>query len=126
MEIFGETIRNLRTAQKRSLREVASRVGISPAYLSRIEHGKEGPPSPEVILELCKSLNAEPDALFPLTQKADPEIVRFLGEQPQVLRLIRYLKLGKFTETEIREIIKYAEKLKLEPSPNDQNPAPIL
>jgi transcriptional regulator with XRE-family HTH domain len=119
MDIFGETIRNLRNAQKLSLRVVAARVGISPAYLSRIEHGKEGPPSPEVILELCKSLNAEPDALFPLTSKADPNIVAFLNEQPQILRLIRYLKLGKFTEAQIKEIIRFAEQLKLEaPSKN--------
>ncbi|MDR2437089.1 MAG: helix-turn-helix domain-containing protein [Endomicrobium sp.] len=112
MEAFGETIRNLRNAQKRSLREVAARVGISPAYLSRIEHGKEAPPSPEVILELCKSLNAEPDALFPLTHKADPDIVKFINEQPLMLRLIRYLKLAKFSETEIKEVLRFAEKLK--------------
>jgi transcriptional regulator with XRE-family HTH domain len=118
MQVFGETIRNLRNAQKRSLREVAARVGISPAYLSRIEHGKEGPPSAVVILELCKSLNAEPDAVFPLTQKLDPNIVQFLNEQPQILRLIRYLKLGKFSDTDVKEIIRFAENLKLDTSSN--------
>jgi transcriptional regulator with XRE-family HTH domain len=122
MQEFGETIKKLRNSQKLSLREVAGRVGITRTYLSRIEHGKEGPPSPEVILELCKSLNAEPDALFPLTRKVDPEIVSFLSEQPQVLRLIRYLKLGRFQESDIKEIIRYAEKLKLEPIRKSTSP----
>jgi predicted transcriptional regulator len=49
MKNFGETIRDLRVAQDFGLRETASKVGISPAYLSRIERGKERPPRPEVI-----------------------------------------------------------------------------
>ncbi|MBK6918537.1 MAG: helix-turn-helix transcriptional regulator [Deltaproteobacteria bacterium] len=36
-ERFGERIRRLRTEQKLGLREFATKVGISPTYLSRIE-----------------------------------------------------------------------------------------
>ena len=59
MKNFGESIRDLRLAQDFGLRETATKVGISPAYLSRIERGKEGPPWPEVIKKLAKVLAAE-------------------------------------------------------------------
>ena len=61
MKNFGETLRDLRVAQDLGLRETATKVGISPAYLSRIERGKERPPRPEVIKELAKVLAADPD-----------------------------------------------------------------
>ena len=64
MSSFGETIRDLRVAQSLGLREAAGLVGISPAYLSRIERGKESPPRPEVIKALAKVLAADPDVLF--------------------------------------------------------------
>ena len=43
MNEFGRTVRKIRLAQNRGLRETASDIGISPAYLSRIERGKEPP-----------------------------------------------------------------------------------
>ncbi|WP_353632699.1 helix-turn-helix transcriptional regulator [Escherichia coli] len=76
MKNFGETIRDLRVAQGLGLRETAIKVGISPAYLSRIERGKERPPRPEVIKELAKILAADPDVLFRLSSSTDPEVVR--------------------------------------------------
>ena len=42
---FGEVVREMREAQGQGLRVVAERLGISPAYLSRIERGKERPPN---------------------------------------------------------------------------------
>ncbi|MDR2199010.1 MAG: helix-turn-helix domain-containing protein [Deltaproteobacteria bacterium] len=112
MKIFGETVRGLRNSRKLSLRELASKAGISPAYLSRIEHGKEGPPSPEIIKEICNVLDADPDDLFPLTRKADPDIVKYLNERPRLLRFIRFLQLNKFSDQEIDELISSAEKSK--------------
>ena len=51
MKNFGETIRDLRTAQDLGLRETAIKAGISPAYLSRIERGIWPPPQDADILE---------------------------------------------------------------------------
>ena len=45
---FGETIREIRQAQEMGLRAAASRLGILPAYLSRIERGRERPLKPEL------------------------------------------------------------------------------
>ena len=49
MKPFGETIREMRMAQEMGLRRAAERLGISPAYLSRVERGKERPPRPDLV-----------------------------------------------------------------------------
>lgn len=112
MKNFGETIRDLRVAQDLGLRETATKVGISPAYLSRIERGKERPPRPEVIKELAKVLAADPDVLFRLSSSTDPEVVDYLHDQPEVMNLLRYIKAASFTEDEIKSLIRTAESIK--------------
>ena len=112
MKNFGETIRDLRIAQDFGLRETATKVGISPAYLSRIERGKEGPPRPEVIKKLAKVLAADPDVLFRLSSSTDPEIVDYLHDQPEVMNLLRLIKDANFTGAEIKSLILAAEGIK--------------
>ena len=112
MKNFGETIRDLRVAQDLGLRETATKVGISPAYLSRIERGKDSPPRPEIIKELAKLLAADPDVLFRLSSSTDPEVVDYLHEQPEVMNLLRYIKETHFTEDEIISLVKAAETIK--------------
>ena len=112
MRNFGETIRDLRVAQNLGLRETATKVGISPAYLSRIERGKERPPRPEVIKELAKALAADPDVLFRLSSSTDPEVVDYLHDQPNAMNLLRYIKEASFTGEEIELLIQAAENIK--------------
>lgn len=104
MKNFGETIRELRVAQNLGLRETATKVNISPTYLSRIERGKEYPPRPEVIKELAHVLAADPDVLFRLSSSTDPEIVSFLHDQPAVMNLLRYIKEADLSDTEIEQL----------------------
>lgn len=112
MKDFGETLRNLRLAQDLGLRETATMVGISPAYLSRIERGKENPPKPEIIKKLSKVLAADPDVLFRLSSSTDPEVANYIHEQPGVIKLLRYIKTNNFTETEIKNLIQHAINIK--------------
>lgn len=116
MKAFGETIRDLRSAQDLGLRETAGLVGISPAYLSRIERGKEHPPSPEIIKALAKTLAADPDVLFRLSSSTDPEIVDYLHENPEAMNLIRFIKEAGLTSQSIEQLMGTAKEL----SDNDQ------
>jgi len=116
MKAFGETIRDLRSAQDLGLRETAGLVGISPAYLSRIERGKERPPSPEIIKALAKTLAADPDVLFRLSSSTDPEIVDYLHENPEAMNLIRYIKEAGLTSQSIEQLMGTAKEI----SDNDQ------
>ena len=112
MKNFGETIRELRIAQDLGLRETAVMVGISPAYLSRIERGKERPPRPEIIKVLAKLLAADPDVLFRLSSSTDPEIVDFLHDQPEAMNLIRFIVENRFSPNKIEQLLKSAQSIK--------------
>jgi transcriptional regulator with XRE-family HTH domain len=112
MKHFGETIRDLRVAQDLGLREMAIKIGISPAYLSRIERGKEHPPRPEVIKEMAKLLAADPDVLFRLSSSTDPDIVTFLHDQPEAMQLLRYVKDCHFTTDDLRKLYEAAKEIK--------------
>jgi transcriptional regulator with XRE-family HTH domain len=118
MKNFGETLRELRVAQNLGLREMAVKVDISPAYLSRIERGKERPPKPEVIKKFARILAADPDVLFRLSSSTDPEVVDFLHEQPEAMNLLRFIKQSDFTSKELESLLKAAEKIKTQSTVN--------
>jgi len=113
MKNFGETIRDLRVAQDLGLRETATLVRISPAYLSRIERGKESPPRPEIIKALAKVLAADPDVLFRLSSSTDPEVVEFLHDRPEVMRLLHLIMNNNFTEEEVEQLHQQANCIKI-------------
>ena len=112
MKNFGETIRELRVAQDLGLRETAMKIGISPAYLSRIERDKERPPRPDIIKVMAKVLAADPDVLFRMSSSTDPEIVDYLHTKSEAMNLLRFLKDADFTENEIKDLIQVAENIK--------------
>jgi transcriptional regulator with XRE-family HTH domain len=112
MKNFGETIRELRLAQDLGLRETAAKVGISPAYLSRIERGKETPPRPEVIKELAKLLAADPDVLFRVASSTDPDVLDFLRQCPEALHLLRVVKDAGLSKAQMEELVRAAEEIK--------------
>jgi transcriptional regulator with XRE-family HTH domain len=112
MNNFGDTVRELRRAQELGLRETAAKIGISPAYLSRIERGKEHPPKAETIKALAKTLAADPDVLFRLSSSTDPELTDFLRARPRVMHLIRYINEVRFTEMEVERLIEAAEGIR--------------
>lgn len=112
MKSFGKTLRELRVAQQRGLRETAGKVGISPAYLSRIERGMEKPPRPEVIKDLAQVLAADPDVLFRLSSATDPDVVDYLHGQPEALSLLRYIKDAGFSQAEIKQLQRAAERIR--------------
>ncbi|PPD34093.1 MAG: transcriptional regulator [Methylomonas sp.] len=122
MNNFGETLRDLRVAQDLGLRETATKVGISPAYLSRIERGKEKPPRPEIIKALAKELAADPDVLFRLSSSTDPDVVDFLHENQDAMQLLRLIKDASFSDIEMKQLIDVAENLKKSQQTNSLSP----
>ena len=54
-ELLGESLRELRNADRRTLREVSSSARVSLGYLSEIERGQKEPSS-ELLNAICGSL----------------------------------------------------------------------
>ena len=53
MTPFGKKLRELRTQKGVTLQEQARFLGVSPAYISALEHGQRGRPSPAFVDQIC-------------------------------------------------------------------------
>ena len=54
MTPFGERVRSLRKARGITLKQMAGALELSPAYLSALEHGHRGQPSPALVVQICE------------------------------------------------------------------------
>jgi len=101
---FGETIRVLREAQKIGLRTAAEQLEISPAYLSRIERGRERPPRPELIRKMATLFGGDADVLFRLAQSTDPELAGYVNSIPGVPEFLRTAMAAKLTSQDFEHL----------------------
>ena len=95
---FGNYIREKRNALREentrfSLRQVADRVELEPAYLSKIERNEVRPPSENKIRKIAKELDEDPDVLLALAGKVGTELQEIIRRRPKLFSdLIRELK----------------------------------
>ena len=106
---FGSTLRNLRRQQGLGLRMAAEELGVSAAYLSRIEQGKEPPPRPEVIGRMATLLGGG-DALFILAEVAEPHITEFLAKTPSARNFLRSVISAGWTDEDFLRLTSYIER----------------
>ena len=98
MTNFGPTIRGIRERLRRddrrySVRQVAQRVGIEPAYLSKIERGEVAPPSEATTVRLARELYEDPDVMLALAGKVSTDLQAIIRRRPRLFAdLIRQLK----------------------------------
>lgn len=96
---FGDFIRSLRERRLEkdgsfTLRQVAVRCGITPAYLSRVERGEVAPPGEETLLRLARELGEEPDVVLALAGKISSDLRDVILARPKLFaELIRAIKL---------------------------------
>ena len=94
----GQYIRERREALRKqdrrySLRQVAHRIGVEPAYLSKIERDEVAPPSEAKILALAEDLGEDPDILLALAGKVSTDLLDIIRKRPRLFAdLLRELK----------------------------------
>ena len=84
----------LRTRDRQySLRQVAIRIGIEPAYLSKVEREEVAPPSEATICRLAEDLGEDPDILLAMGGKVSSDLQEIIRKRPKLFAdLIRELK----------------------------------
>jgi transcriptional regulator with XRE-family HTH domain len=102
-ETFSEYIKKVRKSKKFSLRKLSSLSGISNAYLSQLETGKRGLPSPEIIKNLAASLDVSYELLL---EKAGYLNIDLKDELKDWNLYGQQLKEEGYSLTEIMELIK--------------------
>ncbi|HET6463539.1 MAG TPA: PTS sugar transporter subunit IIA [Candidatus Krumholzibacteria bacterium] len=105
---FGPTIRLLRQAKGISLRELARQLGVSPAFLSQIEAGRQHKIPRARIVQVAEMLGVEEGYLLSTARQMHPELLKFMSETPEAAEfMIAAMRGGLEAEdfTQLREII---------------------
>ena len=95
---FGKYLRARRQALREndarySVRQVAQRVGIEPAYLSKVERDEVAPPSEATIRRLAAELTEDADVLLALGGKVSSDLQEIIRTRPELFaELLRELK----------------------------------
>ena len=110
MTPFGQRVRALREARGMSLAQMAEGLGVSPAYLSALEHGKRGRPTFTLIqgaIHLLGVIWDEADELVRLADLSHPRVViDTAGLEPEATLLANRLsrEIGLLEVEDLRRL----------------------
>ena len=111
MTPFGERVRALRHARGVSQKEMAAALGVSPAYLSALEHGRRGRPTWAMLQKILGYLYIiwdEAEELTRLAETSDPRaVIDTSGLSPRATELANLLagRIAQLTEPELEQMI---------------------
>jgi len=98
MKRFGAHIRELREellkdSKEFSVRKVAIKIGVEPAFLSKVERDIVSPPSETKIIALADLLGADRDVLLAMAGKVSSDVLEVIRNRPVLFaELVRRLK----------------------------------
>ena len=107
MTPFGEKLRHLRRQQNITLKQMAADLHLSSAYLSALEHGHRGRPSPGLVMQILGYFNViwdEAEELKQLARLSHPKVtIDTAGLSPAATLLANRLalRIGELTEEEL-------------------------
>lgn len=105
---FGATLRLLRVDAGVSLRGLAQRIGVSSAYLSRVENGIDAVPTPERLDAIARELELSPGLLLELAHQVGPYLADYLDRMPAASSLFLDIAARDLSEADLarlREIL---------------------
>ena len=111
MTPFGARLRELRAGHGITLKQMAEGLQISAAFLSALEHGKRGRPSPILVRQICGFFHIiwdEAEELERLARISHPRaIVDTAGLSPKATELANTLaeRIGDLDEMELDALL---------------------
>jgi len=121
MTPFGDRMRNLRAERGVTLKDMADAIGVSPAYLSALEHGKRGRPGWHLIQRIIAYFNIiwdEAEEVVRLARISHPRItIDTAGLSPKATELSNRLadEIGKLDSGVLEEILTILDRRKSKP-----------
>lgn len=91
---FGSVVREKRQALTISLNDFSERLGVSPAYWSRIERDQEKPPRDDLIEKAAAILGVRLDDLFVEAERLPPDMRKDMAKVVQAYRRLRAVGRG--------------------------------
>jgi PTS system nitrogen regulatory IIA component len=107
---FGAALRVLRTDAGVSLRRLAEQIGVSSAYLSRVEHGRDHAPTADRLTEIARVLGLPPLLLLELADRVQPFVGSYLERVPAAGALFVDIARRGLTPTQIARVKTWIER----------------
>lgn len=83
-------LRHRREAAQIGLRELSRRVGMSPAYLSKVETNQFRPPAEDKLVAIANALQLDPDAVIAQAGRVPADVIETIKQHPvEMATLIR-------------------------------------
>ncbi|MHB2168306.1 helix-turn-helix domain-containing protein [Alsobacter sp. R-9] len=123
MTPFGARLRQLRAERGVSLKEMAEEIGVSPTYLSALEHGRRGRPNWGFVQRVIQYFNVIWDDAEELQRLADVSHPRIVidtaGLSPRATLLANRLArgIGTLSADEIEALLALLEGTAGRPGP---------
>ena len=109
MTPFGERMRKMRAERGITLKEMASDIGVSSAYLSALEHGKRGRPGLHLLQRIISYFNIiwdEAEDVVRLARISHPRVViDTSGLEPQATELANRLA-DDISNLDVKELVE--------------------
>lgn len=111
MTPFGKKLREMRAARGIALKAMAHEIGVSPAYLSALEHGHRGKPTWYLVQRIIAFFNViwdEAEELERLAEISDPKVtLNTAGLSPVVTQAANIFakKIPMLTEEDAQQLI---------------------
>ncbi|MGQ2907739.1 MAG: helix-turn-helix domain-containing protein [Aliihoeflea sp.] len=117
MTPFGKKVRAMRTERGIAQKEMAAAIGVSPAYLSALEHGRRGVPNWAMVQKIIGFFNViwdEAEALEDLARRSDPRVtVATAGLSPEATLLANRLaaQISMLSPDDIEQIVALLDEI---------------
>jgi len=112
MTPFGDKMRQLRRQRGISLKQMAADLHLSSAYLSALEHGHRGRPSPGLVMQILGYFNViwdEAEELKILARLSHPKVtLDTAGLSPRATLLANRLaeRIGDLSEENLQALLE--------------------
>ena len=116
MTPFGAKVRALRTIKHIPLKQMATDLHLSSAYLSALEHGNRGRPAPGLVMQIAGYLGCiwdEAEDLKRLAALSHPRVtLDTAGMNPERTLLANMLaeRIGTLSDEKISQLIAMVER----------------
>ena len=117
MTPFGRKIREMRSVRGIALKAMAHEIGVSPAYLSALEHGHRSKPTWYLVQRIIAFFNViwdEAEELERLAEISDPRVTLYTGGLSPALTEVANVfarKIALLTDDDAEEIMGILKRI---------------
>lgn len=109
-QTLGDVIREKRTERKRSLRDMAREIGISPSYQSDIENDRRVP-AEETLQKIATLLELSFDDLMALAGRIGEQAERYMRRNPAAGILFRKISEKNLSKEHLQKLLDMVNEL---------------